>query len=397
MVGIRLRSVKYRELQGKERAWSLDELALGSINLLVGKNATGKTRVITIIDNLANCFLREGNLAFHEGGYDVEFTDGETITRYELVVEDGKVKRERLTVNSDEKLVRDSRLMKIWADELGQRISMHPSDTQIAAVARRDDLQHPFLNPLHDWANTVRVYHFGARLGKDSFCLTVDNSAGNVVSNLQKQNDRDEDAIVATYRKARIEFGERYDQAVISDMNSLGYRLSAVDVSPPVGMKFATNVPVQGVINAIAIQEEGVEGWIHQHSISQGMFRTFSIIAQVNYSLMSNRASCILIDDIGEGLDFERSTKLVELLRVKASKSDFQLIMTTNDQFVMNHVPLDEWSVLHRDGSRISVRNIENSRPQFEEFKFIGLTNFSFFELDYLNAGSGTLEAVAHE
>ena len=119
--------------------------------------------------------------------------------------------------------------------------------------------------------------------------------------------------------------------------------------------------------------------------MSQGMFRAFSIIAQVNYSQLASRATCILIDDIGEGLDFDRSSRLIEVLREKSQSSDFQLIMTTNDRFVMNHVPLDEWSVLQRTGAEVKVKNVHNSREQFEEFKFIGMSNFSLLEMDFLN------------
>ena len=50
--------------------------------------------------------------------------------------------------------------------------------------------------------------------------------------------------------------------------------------------------------------------------------------------------------------------------------------MSTNDQFVMNHVPLDEWSVLQRTGNHVEVRNIHNSKAVFENFKFVGMSNF---------------------
>jgi hypothetical protein len=67
--------------------------------------------------------------------------------------------------------------------------------------------------------------------------------------------------------------------------------------------------------------------------------------------------------------------------------------MSTNDQFVMNHVPLEEWSVLQREGSHIRVRNHENSKKAFEYFRFVGLSNFSFFEMDFVNSK----ETAAHE
>jgi hypothetical protein len=40
------------------------------------------------------------------------------------------------------------------------------------------------------------------------------------------------------------------------------------------------------------------------------------------------------------------------------------------------------------------VRNYENSRDVFEEFKFTGLSNFSFLEMDFIS-GSQSEEASA--
>ena len=37
-------------------------------------------------------------------------------------------------------------------------------------------------------------------------------------------------------------------------------------------------------------------------------------------------------------------------------------------------------------GSHVKFRNIQNSKEIFENFKFTGLSNFSFLELDVLNA-----------
>lgn len=129
--------------------------------------------------------------------------------------------------------------------------------------------------------------------------------------------------------------------------------------------------------------------------MSQGMFRALSILIQVNYARLADRSYCILIDDIGEGLDFDRSARLIELLRDKATASSFQLIMATNDRFVMDHVPLEEWTVLQRQGSHVRVLNNANSRDLFEDFKFTGLSNFSFLETDF--ARGPIEEAAAHE
>ena len=135
------------------------------------------------------------------------------------------------------------------------------------------------------------------------------------------------------------------------------------------------------------VQETALPGVTDQFSMSQGMFRVLSLLIHMNYCQLSNTGSTVLIDDIGEGLDFDRSCRLIELLREKALGSAIQLVMSTNDRFVMNQVPLDEWSVLQRDRGTVHVRNVGNSRDIFESFKFTGLSNFSFLEMDFINTG----------
>ncbi len=121
--------------------------------------------------------------------------------------------------------------------------------------------------------------------------------------------------------------------------------------------------------------------------ISQGMFRALSLIIQINYFSFLNKPSCIVIDDIGEGLDFERATKLIQLLIQKSEKSDVQLIMSTNDRFVMNNVPLKYLSIIQRVSKGSKIYNYQNSKKIFDEFEFTGLNNFDFFAKKFFEKG----------
>ena len=87
-------------------------------------------------------------------------------------------------------------------------------------------------------------------------------------------------------------------------------------------------------------------------------------------------------------MDYERSCELIDLLIEKAKKYSVQLLMTTNDRFVMNRVPLEMWTVLSRTGSIVKGYNVHNSAKKFEEFKFTGMSNFDLFATDYLFSDS---------
>jgi hypothetical protein len=122
-------------------------------------------------------------------------------------------------------------------------------------------------------------------------------------------DEKDNEAVVALYKKAEKELKEPFKDTVKADMAKLDYELDDIKIAAPVSVRFM-NAPVEPV--GLTVKEHSLRGVTDQHSMSQGMFRTLSLIIQVNYSQMARRANCILIDDIGEGLDFERSRKLIE-------------------------------------------------------------------------------------
>lgn len=388
MPGVQLKSVQYAEHVGAPNAWRLDGLSLGPVNLIVGRNATGKTRTLNIIWNLARQFVPETRFRPVAAGYDVIFDDNGRKLEYILNIEDGKVTREDVLVDGENKLERDASGGRIYTATEKKKIQFRPPDGEPAAIARRDSLQHPFLEPLHEWASAVRHFMFGATLGKHLIVARVKEGP--------EADERDENQVVGIFRKAEKALGRPFVDAVLRDMAEMHYELEDVIVVAPENIKIVQPGVVTELL-VIGVREKGVSGIVNQTEMSQGMFRALSILIQVNYSQMAKRANCILIDDIGEGLDFERSTQLIELLRRKAKASSFQLVMTTNDQFVMNHVPLTEWSVLQREGCAVRVRNHENSKRVFEDFRFVGMSNFAFFEMDFVNGPPIEEAATAHE
>jgi hypothetical protein len=113
--------------------------------------------------------------------------------------------------------------------------------------------------------------------------------------------------------------------------------------------------------------------------MSSGLWRCLALLIHLNYGIMTGERQCVLIDDIGEGFDFERSVNLVKRVIDKGEASNTQIIMASNDRFVLNAVPLKYWTVLSRSGSSVRAFNRENARDVFDDFRFTGLSNFDFF------------------
>ena len=189
----------------------------------------------------------------------------------------------------------------------------------------------------------------------------------------------DPDRVVAIFQHGKKSFGEAFLSAVREDLQKVGYAADEVGLRQPRGMR----LEVPGDLLGLFVRERDLGDATDQNNMSQGMFRALSLLVQVNHAILSGKPSCILIDDIGEGLDFERSCGLIDAVMSRARSSQAQLVMATNDRFVMNRVPLDNWSVLCRKGGRVSVRDYRNSREVFEGFLATGLSNFDFLALDY--------------
>ena len=380
---MKLNSIDYIEFKDTDNEWAFDGLTLGQINLLVGRNATGKSRVINIIATLANMFSGKRKEVPVNGHFDVYFNNDNNRYHYFLEYENFIVVREDLHVDDTSLLHRGAGgIGKIFAVEENKPIRFQVSGKEVAAVAKLDNIQHPFLQPLHDWGAAVRHFEFGKSLGHSHLAMAVKRD----VDDTDESNTVN---VVAIFNKGSKNFKDTYTNAVKSDMERLGYPLDEISIQRPKHLVIVSGPAEMQDLYGLSLKERDLKCTTDQPFISQGMFRALSIIVQLNYSILAGTAATILIDDIGEGLDYERSCLLIELLREKAGGSSIQLIMSTNDRFVMNSVPLDEWCVLRRRGSRVQVFNYSNSAPAFERFKRTGLANFDFLTSDYVEKVHG--------
>ncbi|WP_353930140.1 ATP-binding protein [Okeanomitos corallinicola TIOX110] len=391
---MKLDFVEYSEDQGKPSEWRLDGCQLGNVNLIVGKNASGKSRILKAINLISNLLsgdefleaddqLKECKLIF-------DSNQQEQKKVYILKVENGEVVQEIFTIGSKTYLDRkESGEGKVWAEKLGQDIDFQTPPNGLAIFKRRDSIQHPQFEELYNWANSLRYYKFGTELGKR--CL------GSTKVKTKNIDLKDTDRVVDIFIAGEKEFGENFIQAITSDMLSIGYNIFQIETKTPSLFSISNeqyDLPIK--LQCIYVQESDLKAKTEQGLISQGMFRVLSLIIQLNYALLAKKPSCILIDDIGEGLDFERSSAMIKLLINKAEAENglVQLIMTTNDRFIMNGIPLEYWSVIERKAGLAKLHNIHNSKEIFDDFKFTGLNNFDFFATQFYLEGFGDEENI---
>jgi energy-coupling factor transporter ATP-binding protein EcfA2 len=378
---MKLVSINYGHLQGTEKEWILENSVFEEVTLIVGKNASGKSKTINLIVFLANILCGDSKPRFLSGSYNATFSDNNIEIKYLLEMKNNNVLKEEVEIDGISYLTRNSDgTGRIYNEPAKQMIDFQIPENESAVYSKRDLLQHPSLEKLVSWGKNLRFYYFGTDFGKSNFAI-YRKDIPEIQVNLKHFHD-----VIEIYRLGKKEFQDKFDQSIFQDMNSLDYELEEIKIDPIQNLKVLLD-NVEDQVHGLQIKEKNITHPIEQNSISQGMFRALSLIIQLNYSQLKGITSFILIDDIGEGLDYERSSSLIELIVKKTEQSKTQLIMTTNDRFVMNHVPLKYWSVIQRKPGKSTMYNYKNSKEIFDQFEYTGLNNFDFFSTDFYKNG----------
>jgi energy-coupling factor transporter ATP-binding protein EcfA2 len=370
-----LRKIDYHEFDETDEFWSLKDLTLEKINLLVGKNAIGKTRTIRAISIISNLLERTRSF-FPESAYClIELVDKNDLYKYLLKTSNGFLVEE-LFINSELYVERGKDgLGKLFSVKEKKMIEFQIPEMELVVRQKQDAIHHPYLQKLIDWAVGMRNYKFGSL--ENDIVLSAD------IDIEQDINPRNQRHMASIFLKGRQEFGNDFEKSILEAMNTIDYNLTKIDMESR--LMYTTNNKKQ-LVQFIYVIENDRNALLFQDNMSQGMFRALSLLIHVYYNTYKKLPITILIDDIGEGLDYERSTKLIKLLIELAEKNNnIQLIMSTNDRYVMNNVPLKYWQVIQRKGGECQVFNYQNSKEKFEEFKYTGLNNFDFLATDFIN------------
>ncbi len=374
-----LRKFSFRENAGEKIEWLIDNVSLGETNLVVGKNSSGKTRTLNALCDLVNMLRGKGTSASGPVSYELLFSNSGHFMKYELAYDLDTIDMERLYVGEELVMERGSGgtgIVKYEATPGAIFLKFEIPHDQLASYAKRDRLQHPFIEVIHAWAISLRRFNFSGDLGKTRYALK------SAFESKEIDWTDTSSSLVPAITVAVKEY-QQFRELVLKEMQKIGYDLEDFGV---IHFSERFNGSSQDRY-AVYTTEKGLEKQVTQRDMSQGMFRAFSVLVQVNYYILGGHKGLVIIDDIGEGLDFSRAKQLVQVLIERALESGIQLIMSTNDSFIMNAVNIEHWAVIMREGNKISLYNYENSKEIFEEFKFTGLNNFDFLASEFFKLG----------
>ena len=278
-------SMKYRQHMGEPAEWTLEKFELEKINLLVGKNASGKSRTINILFGLSLMLSIGGKLKYKTGDYSMVFDENGKKVEYNLKYDDSIVVKEVFKFDSVEKMTRNSDgTGKIQAEDAKLLMNFKVPNDEIAAAIKRDSIQHPFFDKLYEWGENTFKYDFGGTMGKDHFMAfkkTRDKK--------ENINPKDPNNVVAKLHEGIKIHNDIFKEQIITDFNEIGYRIKDIAIEPP---KMATVTgPVELEVLCLNVKEEDLSVATDQYEMSQGMFRALSLLIHLNYSILQNDQS----------------------------------------------------------------------------------------------------------
>jgi len=366
-MGIIISKLDFSQNIGKQDEWHLKDLNLGKLNLLVGRNAVGKTRTLNVISSFTK--MISGKVPkLTDGNFKVSFQGGTAPRKYILEIQQGKVVKELLTERGETLLRRSGSEGAIWHLIEGQKEKhvFYPPEEKLTYQVRRDMKQLPYLEEMATWAEKFRIFRY-------SHIMPHELSIVAAPIGLTEDILVAENLSTVPHLLDRIQGQTSIRKEILKDLAEVGYATTELNV---------VSTLIHGApapVSLIQEKEDGVPFYIPQTAFSEGMYRTIAIVIVMNYLVAAGTGATVAIDDVGGGLDFERSTRLTKILFEKAEKSNIQLIATSNDRFLMNAVNLKYWNVLERQGTMVYSFNYRNSKRIFDRFMRLGLNNFDFF------------------
>lgn len=338
-----LSEFSYKEASG----WRVEELSLNHQNLIVGLNSVGKSKTVSAIGHVAS-FIKGDMDAADDFSCSLILENGNRL-EYSFEVAGGQVLAEVLKKNGTPLIQREQFSAKMYDDMVS------PPESKLLIQVRRDTKLYPEIEEIVQWAEHTSLFVF-------SNITTAPNS-------LSPYTISDEPRLPVMFGKISIEQRGQ----LISYMRDLGYKIdNIVEYERSSGAK------------SLHIFENGIETPLRPSDLSNGMFRVFCVLLYMLYCSTLSEARCLMIDDMGEGLDYMRSTKLGKIMYEYCEKNHIQLIATSNDCFLMDSVDLQHWNILRREGNRVFTINASNSPALFEKFQRTGLSNFDILSSNFL-------------
>lgn len=340
-----LTEFSYKQASG----WNLKELSLNHQNLIVGLNSVGKSRTVSALGQVARFIRGEADANMEDIECSLILENGNRL-EYSFEIKGGEIQSEILRKDGQSLIMRERFSAAMYNDN-----QVSPPAGKLLIQVRRDTQRYPEIEEIIRWAEHTSMFVF-------SNITTSPNS-------LSPYTISNEPLLPVMYEK----ISEEKQKRLLTFMHELGYEIDRIE-----------EYQRENGSKMLHIYEKGIENPMTPFELSNGMFRVFCVLLYMLYCSTLADARCLIIDDMGEGLDYMRSTRLGKIMFNYCEENHIQLLATSNDSFLMDAIDLQYWNILQRKGGRVYSLNNKNSKELFERFVRTGLSNFDILSSNFI-------------
>ncbi len=347
--------MKLHQVSYHTENFNFDSLNLKNNNLIVGRNAIGKTRVINALHHIGQIILGKVDLQTHLS-FTLEFNTKEGMALlYQLHWNESRLE-EKLWLGKQQLIERTQSNAFIYNHLTQNKEEIFPPETKIILQSTRDLKKYP-------WIEKIQLF--------------IQNSQGIRFGNITPQTGAVEAGIIHTHAKIAWMYQKLkppMQEKVLMQMQKLQFAVNAISYN-----EWTDTLMIEDK------NQDQKRVQIPLFKLSQGMHRSLSTLILLAYLTQENKIQLLIVDDLGEGLDYMRATQLGKILIDTCNSHHVQFICTSNDYFLMDVFDLENLTVLADYTEQgLKIVNQTHYPELYERFTTCGLSNFDFFSSDFI-------------
>ncbi len=357
--------------------WSFDKISFNGLNLLVGASATGKTRLLNTISNLA--LFITGARKSAATVWSIIFEAEGCRYQWDLATDDktdiaGKVIKEKLirTAGGKRKVIIDRTSEKFVFD--GKELPKLSATESGVFLLKEESLIKPVFNEFQfilrrnfwsDELKSLENYHMSDQ--KIEKGLDQEDTLEKLFK--MKVGLSYQLWLLKKFLPEKFIRITEYFKNVFPSIEAVSFE----DLT-----KLLPNIAALKEIPAFCIKEAGNNKLIPLHELSSGMQKVLMVITDL---LTLPKGAIYMLDEYENSLGINAIDFLPELLNENDLEN--QIFITSHHPYLINKIPVENWIVFHRKAAKVSVMQGKELARKFEKSRqqaFLQLINEPFYK-----------------